>query len=226
LLDQVLELSGGYLIVGDVLMNIENRFSCDIVIEGFDSGMLNAFMAAGAHWRGTPEMAAIATHQSVVYLIGKGGSRANAEALMKAAAGLLKAGGLGVKVESTGIAHDADAWLDFTSNLHLFTPHCALVLYVTGLETYSCGMHNFGHKDAITLGQGDRAATAELLKAFNWYVLTESPRLVDGESFAVSRDAPVYTIHAHPGIQYEANSLFTNPYGAWYLAPPGFAEIH
>jgi DNA-binding response OmpR family regulator len=156
----------GYLFAGQVLMNMETRQTCELEFQAQDDRMQAAFRAAGPHWVGTPEMQRIADHSAVVYLVADGGVAMTAEALMQAAAAVLEAGGLGVKVESSGVAHAPADWLELCAALHLFSAHRAYVLYVTGPQVYSCGMHNLGLRDAIVDNDGDTAGAVELLRAF------------------------------------------------------------
>ncbi len=163
-------------------------------------------------------MAAIAEHRSVVYLVGCGGTREAAEAMIRAAAALLDAGGLGVKVESSGLAHSPEKWRSLVANLHLFSAHEALVVYVTGDEIYSCGMHLLGLPDAIT-GERDHVAGVELLRVFTRYVFREAPQLRDEQTFAAEVAAPSYRLRRDRGIAYPADSLFANEFGYWRLVP-------
>ena len=218
LLTRIVACDSGYLFAGQVLMNMESKQACQLDYTEQDPHMVKAFQAAGYHWTDTPEMAAIATHQSVVYLIGEGGSRENAEAMMLAAEAVLKAGGLGVKVESAGLAHSPDAWTDMCQNLELFSAHRALVVYITGPEVYSCGMHNLGLRDAITTIT-DKQDAVDLLRVFTWYQFTESPDLRAGQTFSVDVEADIYRLREHEGIDYGEESLFNNPYGIWELEP-------
>ncbi|OEZ95900.1 hypothetical protein JAB9_29620 [Janthinobacterium sp. HH107] len=213
----LMEHGDGYLLAGRMLMHIDSGFSCAVLHEGADGRMPHAFAAAGYHWRDTPAMQAIGTHRSVVYLEGEGGARANAEAMMLAAACLLRAGGLGVKVESSGSAHAPQAWLEFTQHLHLDSAHGALVAYVGDADScYTCGMHNLGLHDAIIARQ-DSAAPAQVLQAFTRYLFSEAPALLDGQTFRVAADTPRYRVHAAAGQPYSDDDLFRNPYGIWRL---------
>lgn len=212
-------VSGGYLFAGRILMCMETRFSCELVFEGPDERMSRAFAVAGPHWRDTADMTAIAGHRSVVYLVASGGGRQNAESLMRAGAALVRAGGLGVKVESTGLAHAPAVWLDHCENLYLFFAHRALVIYLTGEEVCSCGMHNLGLRDAVTDSLGDTATATELLRVFTRYLFTETPTLRAGQTFSAAKDAPVYRIEAEDTQTYDEGSLFHNPYGLWRLVP-------
>src|SRR5262245_47751567 len=79
LVERVVRQSGGYLFLGMLLMEMETRHTFELLFENADPRMAQAFNAAGPHWRDSEDMARIAGHSSVVYLIGHGGSRTNAE---------------------------------------------------------------------------------------------------------------------------------------------------
>jgi Domain of unknown function (DUF4261) len=216
LVRSIVQSSSGYLFAGQILMRTDTKFSCELEFSEADARMSRAFAAAGPHWRNSPEMAAISSHGSVVYLVGAGGSTDRAREMMLAARALLLCGGLGVKVESAGVAHSPSAWLDLTREISPRDVHAALVVYVTGSDVYSCGMHNVGLRDAIT-NASDSTEAVELVRVFTRYLYEESPTILDGQTFSVSADAPVYRIHDDPGETYEPDSLFANPYGFWRL---------
>lgn len=219
LITSIVNCDSGYIFAGRILMNLTSEYSCELDYCDRDPQMIGAFQAAGGHWSDTAEMAAIATHQSVVYLISDGGSREDAEATMLAAKALLKAGGLGVKVESAGLAHSPDAWIKMCQNFAQFSAHRALVVYITGRdEVYSCGMHNLGLWDAITTIDNKQQAV-ELLRVFTWYQFTESPELRAGQTFSVDAESDIYRLREYQGVDYGEESLFSNPYGTWELVP-------
>lgn len=208
----------GYLFAGSVLLETETGFACELVLQEADPVLPQAFAAAGPHWAASEAMAAIDEHASVVYLLGPGGSREAAESMMRAGAALIEAGGLGVKVESTGIAHGPAYWTAMCDALPELSAHRALVVYVTGADVYSCGMHNFGLPDAMTSAT-DKAAAADMLRTFTRYLLERAPQMEDGHTFSVSDGAPVYRVLKVAAVDYGADSLFNNPYGAWRLEP-------
>lgn len=218
LVHAVAKHSTGYILAGRVLATVESDFSCEVVHETADHNMAKSFNAAGPHWRGTPEMNEIAGHSSVVYLVGTGGSRHSAEGLMLAALALLSAGGSGVKVESTGLAHSPSAWKEICTSLHCLSAHRALVVFVSCTEPHSCGMHNLGLRDAITDASADLGQDIELLRAFTFYLYSESPTIVSGQTFSLGAGEPIFRILDHPGWDYDGDALFTNPFGAWKLA--------
>lgn len=218
LLERIIRDSDGYLSIGHLIMHVDTRDTFELHFEDADPRLAQAFASAGRHWEGSAEMDRIATHASVVYLVGDGGSRESAERLMLAGEGLLKAGGLGVKVESSGVAHSPDAWRKLVAARHLFGVHDAFVVYVRGAQVYSCGMHHFGLPEAM-VDEADSDNAAELLRTFTRYLLDEHPTIIAGQTFSTAADAPVYRIVEGVPIEYDADSLFNNPFGMWRLEP-------
>lgn len=216
LVTQIAKLSGGYVFAGQALMDSSSGTSFELDVREHDPRMATSFINAGPHWCDTAEMRRIKDHTMVTYIVGDGGSSDRAEAFMKAAAGLLHAGGLGVKVESTGLAFSPVDWLKLTEGI--FTVHRAFVIYVTGHDTYSCGMHNLGLRDAIVEGKCSEDPV-ELLRTFTRYVYIEKPKLRAGHTFSADKDAPRYRLSEQAETNYDCNHLFHNPYGMWRLAP-------
>lgn len=208
----------GYSLAGGLLREDETGFACELVLQQADPDLVEDFAKAGPHWARTEAMADIDTHASVAYLAAPGGSRAAADAMMRAGAALVDSGGLGVKVDSTGIAHAPAYWIDMCEQLDQLSAHRALVVYVAGADVYSCGMHNFGLPEAVT-GARDKTQAADMLRFFTRYLLEKAPALADGHTFSVSEGKPVYRLERVPAIDYGPGSLFNNPYGAWRLSP-------
>ena len=216
LVESIANHSGGYLFAGTVLLDLETNQSFELVFEGRDERMLAAFEAAGPHWKNTPEMDLISTHQSVCYIVSGGGSIDSAHSIMDAACAILNAGGLGVKVESSGLAHSPDDWQEQSQYNYLLKSHSSYVIYLTSENTYSCGMHNFGLPEAM-VKSSESDNPPELLRVFTHYLLSESPDIKEGQTFSVDSSSPAYRIKAHTGIEYGENSLFSNPFGMWLL---------
>lgn len=217
--DLIQQTDGQYLFAGRLLMHVATKKFFELDFEPRDERMLAAFNAAGPHWREAPEMPRIDTHRSVVYLLSQGGPGTDVEAFMRAAGALLDAGGLGIKVESSGVAHAPDAWREMCSGLALFSPYRAFVVVVTEPgETYSCGMHTFGMRDVRVLEQAGAGAAA-VARAFSWYLFTEHPEVRAGQTFSCDAQSPAYSISSGEGIDYGPDSLFSNPYGTWQLRP-------
>ena len=211
---------GKFLIAGNVLFRPELNEGYDIDVCTADPRMHASFMVGGQHWKDSAEMARIAEHKRVVYIVEEnGGSIEKAARLMHAAIGLLNAGGFGVKVESSGMAHTPDSWRDFAKSIFLDKSlHASHVIYLTGDDCISCGMHILGYKDAI-VAEEDAENPVELLQTFTHYMVMEKPVLGDGHTFRTDSKAPRYRMTHEPCTQHDADSLFFNPFGMWRLRP-------
>lgn len=168
------------------------------------------------------DLAAIAAHRSAAWLIGPGGSLAAGRAMMELADALLRAGGLAVKVESSGVAHRAQDWLAQSARKEthvgaLFIAWVALVALRGAV--YSCGMHNLGFPDAIVSADLPPQRAGQLLKDFLMYLLHEQPALTEAHTFAVSGDEVRFRLTREPRPLFPADHLFHNPYGWWRLTP-------
>jgi hypothetical protein len=209
--------SGSFGLSGDHLIEGQSKATIELQVETHDPRMEQAFRAVGPHWADADAMRKIDEHTLVAYLISRGGSHPRAITLMLAAATLLRAGGLGVKIESSGIAHSPETWMQLTDNRHLLSAHEAFIAYVNGDEIYTCGMHSFGLRDAvIAIGEADDPL--ELLRVFTWYLFTETPPIRPGQIFSVADGQPRYRLSEEECTQYGADELFKNQYGMWRLS--------
>ncbi|MCS7061416.1 MAG: DUF4261 domain-containing protein [Anaerolineae bacterium] len=166
------------------------------------------------------DLEAIARHRSAVYLIGEGGSVDAARSMMGLAEALLWAGGLAVKVETSGLAHRAKDWLQHAARreTHIGALLIAYVALVAGkTEVYSCGMHNLGFPDAVLSGALAPQHAAQLLKDFLLHVLHERPALRDGQIFSVVGEAERFVLSHEPCRLFASDDLFFNPFGMWRL---------
>lgn len=209
--------AGRYFVAGGLLTHAETGNVFELQFEPRDERVRDAFGASGRHWRDSPDMDRIAAHESIVYLLGHGGSDQNVHSFMLAAQALLDADGYGIKVESSGLAHPPDDWREMCSTLYLFSPFRAFVLVVTDPgEAGSCGMHTFGMFDVRVVDDDETGALLAAQK-FSWYLYTSRPTIRAGQTFSCDEQAPVYRIHADDGIDYAPGSLFINPFGTWRL---------
>jgi hypothetical protein len=204
-----------YLAVGPMLLDLVTQERFGLTFEGFDKRMAEAFRAA-APAMPTALLSTIARHRSVLYLTSENRSLAGAQALMQAAAHVLESDGLAVKVETTGLAHSAQDWHSYSTDRSPAGAHQALVVFVQGRTSYSCGMHNFGLKDA-QVSDVDSTVAINTLRHFSWYLLSETPSLEVGQSFASALDGPVFRIENAANSQIAPEDLFYNAFGVWRL---------
>ncbi len=209
--------TGRFLCAGGMLIDLQSKSAFNYRFEKADNRMAQAFRAAGPQLN-EQAFKTIERHRSVLYLISFELNLAGANALMQAAASVLDAGGLAVKVETAGLAHSATQWQEFCGATIEHSAHQAFVVYVSGLTSYSCGMHNLGLFDAAvtTLNAAQASEAVELLRNFNWYQVTEAPQLEAGQTIATQQSGPFYHLALAPS-RFTPTDPFYNAFGTWQL---------
>lgn len=209
-----------YMYAGNMLLNTETKQMCFVEIQEHDPTLRNAFAIAGHRSLTAADLDGIAAHTLTPYLIGDGGSIEAAVAMLDAGCAILRAGGLAVKVESSGIAYSASDWQSLAARHDDAAVFRAFVTFVrSGDDYYSCGMHTLGHRDAIVRGSGSGADVAALLQTFLFYLLHEHLVLNAGETFSVDAHSQYYRLMEAPSNMYPDDHPFTNPFGMWRLSP-------
>ncbi len=185
--------------------------------------LARAFEVAGRGALSQAELQAIDDAPGHVFLIDPdGGSLQSARRAMIFAEALLRAGGLGVKVESAGVAHGVETWRAMTGDAHdvgaLLAAYLAFV-GEPGRGFFTCGMHNLGLPDAVVPPGLAPEQAVDLLESFTLYLAAEEPELESGQTFAAAEDAPVFELQHQPCEHFAADDPFHNPFGMWALLP-------
>ena len=186
---------------------------------GHDDRMTEAFESSSGGEVAGEELAAITNHKSVVYLIGGEGDLDKLRSLVELATRLLPLGGLGIKVDSAGVAAPIERWLALSVKFEPFGLIRCFALVATGdNDAYSCGMHNLGFPDANVDGV-PIAEAKKTIDRFNLYQLLERPTLTDGQTFAAEQGARGYRLKKLEDSRWPKDDPFHNPFGLWDLVP-------
>lgn len=213
----IAEKSGGYLFLGGILSKMNDKDFFEMEIYDRDEQLRKAFSYAGNFT--SEQLDAISRHTCTVYIIGKGGSTEYANKILDVGVALLNAGGLAVKVESSGIAHTAEGWAKLAQAKELYHTFRTFVTFA-GEEKYyySCGMHCLGYPDVVVLNNGEEPSeVAKLMETFLLYNLYERPVLKSGETFSNDASSPHYILNHRACLHFEKDHLFHNSYGIWEL---------
>jgi hypothetical protein len=161
----------------------------------------------------------IEKHTYVIYITGLGGNVENAERMAFAAGAILKAGGIGVKVETTGKAFVKEKWVGYLDTFE--QPNLYNMFVVDSIVTeegtvYSCGMHNLGYKDTIVSGEAFQKAV-NLIKIFGLYQIVDKPVIKHLQTFRADMESPLFLIRDELNQPNKGDELFENPFGIWRL---------
>jgi hypothetical protein len=134
---------------------------------------------------------------------------------------LRTAGGVGVRVESSGAAVDWSTWfaaLD-AETAHELVHHTTL-LVANKEVSYTTGMHAFLRPDALVHGYDP-----DLLSIFCGHQVVEDPVLLTGHTFAAEPDQPGRALERWPDYRFTPDDGRHNPFGVWRMTEPGAAGL-
>ena len=209
-----------YLTVGDFLINGKRKRHYTFEFCERDEKMKASFAVAGKVTRVREDfLDEIENHKYVVYISGDTGNLEEAEHIVHAGNAILKAGGIGIKIETTGKAFEKSRWMELLVD---FESHRLYEMFVLDSiidedgTVFSCGMQNIGLKDTIVSGEGFQDAV-DLIKIFGYYQIVDKPVIHNNQTFQKSAGASIYRITDEPHPRYEGHETFENPFGMWRL---------
>jgi len=206
--------SEGYLMAGNIIHNSQKNIGFQVEVYEHDPNLKDAFIYASRDSFPHSLLGKIDQHTYAIYIIADAKSVEEVKEVVNVGVGLLKAGGLAVKIESSGVAYTKDGWNELHSNKEIFPLYSHFVTLIGEDECYfSCGMKAFGLPDVVISSTIDPEDASDILNNFNLYNIVENPTFNNGETFSIGEDAPVLKITAINDFRYDQEDLFYNPFG-------------
>ena len=209
-----------FIFAGLVLLNLKTNKAFELEICERDDRMKDSFKFAGMVNRVSDEfLEEINKHKFVVYISAETGDLKSATEIAEAGNAILKSGGTGIKVETTGKAFTKEHWTELLTD---FEESNLYQMYVLDSisdgkgTTYSCGMHNLGLKDSIVYNE-EFQDSVNLLSVFGYYQLIEKPEIHSGQTFSTDMESPIFEVTEENNQPNDGDELFENPYGMWKL---------
>lgn len=167
-----------------------------------------------------PEAAALSGARGCVFVVDKaGGSVATVQRMMRLVGGLLQAGGLAAKVESSGRSHGPARWCRLDPDKIDDRMYAFVTLVGSGATGFgSCGMHNLGLPDATLPAATAPSEVGALLSAFNLIQLELRPEAPATAPWSASIGGRRFRVE-HAASRYASGTLHHNPFGEWRLQP-------
>ncbi len=165
--------------------------------------------------RDTPTDDELATvdHYTVNVLVsGPGGSLPKARALMQAGAAIVQAGGAGVFIDNSGLAHGGQQWLAMADDGGPDAISFAFVTIVGGrTDVYTMGMHILGYRDLVMKRTDLDTGDMDIVEVIRYVSGGEKP-IGDGHIIA-NLDGPRFRTLAEDSPAELAASPMHNPFG-------------
>jgi hypothetical protein len=159
----------------------------------------------------------IENYTTNVCLSGLGGSIASAKQLMAGAAAVIAAGGAGVFIDNSGLAHGATDWRTLFNSADDGGVYWAFVSTVRDdHEFYSVGMQILGFRDAIIPQLANQEHTYQALHSFLGYSAFSGATIRDGE-VVTDPVLPALRIRPQPHDRFPPEAPMFNPFGQWRL---------
>jgi hypothetical protein len=154
-----------------------------------------------------------------ICLTGRCGSIAAAKRIMEAGAAVLTAGGAGVFVDNSGIAHGATDWHTLHNSADNGGVYWAFVTLVRGEGVlYSIGMHILGFRDAIVPATADEERDYRTIHSFLGFTAFSGAKIKDGDLVS-DPSLPTLRAYAQPDDRVPREAPMHNPFGRWRLEP-------
>lgn len=161
----------------------------------------------------TEEELATVDHYTVnVFLSGPGGSMDAARTMMRAGAFMIQAGGAGVFIDNSTVAHGGQNWLAMTEDGSPDALSFAFVAIVAGkTDVYTMGMHVLGLRDIVMKREDVEVGDYDIVEVIRYVSRGEKP-ISDGHIIA-DLDGPRFRISTEDSPETLAGSPMHNPFG-------------
>ncbi|MEX0610522.1 MAG: hypothetical protein WD229_00260 [Pirellulales bacterium] len=158
------------------------------------------------------ELAIVARYTVNVGLCGPGGSLDSALTMMQAGAAIVRAGGAGVFIDNSALAHGGDDWMRMTDDGGSDAISFAFTSIVRGRqELYTMGMHVMGFADLMML-RPDMDERGQTIADVIRYVCGGGKPIGVGHVLADER-GPRFQVLAATSDEFDAQSPMHNPLG-------------
>jgi Domain of unknown function (DUF4261) len=208
-----------YIFEGTAIVHIPTNEKFEVNIQERNSKLTGSFKVASQGRLNDADLKLIDSHSFIVYLIGKAGNMIEAEKTMNAGQAFISAGGLAMKVETSGKSFTKAQWARVMAEHgeNKFYEAFIVLLRAKDKSVYSCGMHNLGLRDIVcdTTLESNQGTT--LIRKFIFHLLKDKPEIRNGDVFSIYPKSPGFKIFEEKCKIYAKDDLFFNPFGMYRL---------
>jgi hypothetical protein len=158
------------------------------------------------------ELATVDGYTVNVFLSGPGGSPQAARAMMEAGAAVVRAGGAGVFIDNSALAHGGRDWLELTEDGGSDALSFAFVAIVRGqTDVWTMGMHVLGLRDVVMKRADVEEGGFDIIEVIRYLARGEKP--IDDGHVIADLDGPRFQAFTLGGDEELAGSPMHNPFG-------------
>ncbi len=209
-------LPDGFRLTPEALV-LPDATKIDFVPMASDDQFPGIFKSSCRRPPGDDELAVVARYTVNVGLTGPGGSLEAALTMMQAGAAIVRAGGAGVFIDNSGLAHGGSDWIDMTDDGGPDAISFAFASIVRGSqEVYTMGMHVMGFPD-ILMRSADIDEQGESIVEIIRYVCGGGRPIGVGHLLA-DEHGPRFQVVAITQDGLDPRSPMHNPFGRLKIA--------
>jgi hypothetical protein len=158
------------------------------------------------------ELAAVEGYTVNVLLSGPGGSPQAARTMMQAGAAVVRAGGAGVFIDNSALAHGGRHWLELTDDGGPDALSFAFVAIIRGrAEVWTTGMHVLGLRDLVMNRADAEAGGCDIIEVIRYLSRGEKP--IDDGHVLADLNGPRFQAFTQDSPAALAGSPMHNPFG-------------
>lgn len=218
LLHALLTYDTGYIYARVIIKSLTSDYFAEIEEHQNDTEVSHVFRQQSLNRFSEQELQEIEQHNMIIYVICPAGSIALVQQALLLGQALLKAGGLAIKIETSGLTHPRSDWLNFDAQNPIDLYKAFIPTISDQEQIYSCGMHQFGKADGCINLNVKHASF--ILNQFLLYVLIESPTLLENQAFSAEEGGEILKLYKKESRDFfEEDSLYLNHLGVWMLKP-------
>jgi hypothetical protein len=162
------------------------------------------------------ELTTVDSYNVNVLLCGPGGSMQAARTMMQAGAAVVRAGGAGVFIDNSALAHGGHNWLEMTEDGGPDALSFAFVAIVRGrAEVWTMGMHVLGLRDVVMKRADIDAAGFDIIEVIRY--LARGEKAIDDGHVLADLNGPRFQAFTQDSPAERAGSPMHNPFGRLQL---------
>jgi hypothetical protein len=177
-----------------------------------DDQFANIFRSSCRQPATAEELATVDGYTVNVFLSGPGGSLEAARTMMQAAAAVVRAGGAGVFIDNSALAHGGQQWLEMADDGSPDATSFAFVAIVGGqTEVWTMGMHVLGLRDIVMKRADVETGGFDIVEVIRYLSSSDKP-IEDGHVLA-DLSGPRFQAFVQESPAALADSPMHNPFG-------------
>ncbi len=204
-------LPAGYRLTPEALI-LPDTTRIDFGAVAADDQFAQIFRSSCRRQATAEELGTVDDYTVNVFLSGAGGSMQTARTMMQAGAAMVRAGGAGVFIDNSALAHGGRQWLELTEDGGPEALTFAFVAIVGGQsDVWTAGMHVLGLRDVVMKRADLEAGAPDITEVICYLARGEKP--IDDGHVLADFNGPRFQAFTQDSAEELAGSPMHNPFG-------------